>query len=72
MDLTLLRSFRIFDIAVFDVAVSILGAFLLSLITNRKLFLVYVLAILPVSLAVHMIFGIETAGVKKLRAFSRD
>ncbi len=61
-----LHSFRIFNIAVVDVALTLVAAYFIAQYTNYPL--VYVVCgLLLLSVAVHYIFNVDTTVLKELK-----
>lgn len=56
--LTFLRSFRIFNVALFDLSVAFLGAYIIHLITHLNLLALFLLVI-PLGIVFHYLFHVD-------------
>jgi hypothetical protein len=59
------HSYRLFNVAIFDVVATILGAFVLSYITNKS-FLGILIALFIVGIGLHHLFCVRTTVDKLL------
>jgi hypothetical protein len=70
MNITQLRTYKIFDLAVFDLVTSVLGMVILFVILHRLFFnklrlinfiIAGVLLAIPFGIIIHILFGINTS-----------
>lgn len=69
MSLKKLRSYRIYNIAVFDIVASIIGLMIIFVVSQRKYWpklntktfiTAAILSAIPLGIIVHIIFGVDT------------
>lgn len=60
------HSYRVFDIAIFDVVMTILGAYLLHLFIPQSNFFVILVSLFLLGIAMHRVFCVRTTVDKML------
>jgi uncharacterized membrane protein YcaP (DUF421 family) len=61
-----LRSYKVYDMAIFDFVLTFIGAILVASYFDKDVFLVFIILFI-IGQIMHIAFGVETAFLKKIK-----